>query len=113
MQKTAKKYTSPCFEVARAKVVLLATEGLENTQIAGRLDLPRQVVSKWRGRFFHEHPDGLEDRPRRRRPRSGPELLELAGVRHGQGDQFLGLDRADLPGAAGDFVEGRSVTPAQ
>jgi transposase len=66
----ARKYTSPYCEVVRAKVVLLAAEGLENTEIAQRLDLPRQIVSKWRKRFFGERLAGLESRPRRGRPGS-------------------------------------------
>ena len=66
----ARKYTSPYCDVVRAKVVLLAAEGLENTEIAQRLDLPRQIVSKWRKRFCGERLAGLESRPRRGRPSS-------------------------------------------
>ena len=54
----------------RAKIALLAAEGLENKQIAERLDLPRQIVSKWRKRFFEERLAGLEERSRRGRPRT-------------------------------------------
>ena len=68
----ARKYTSPYFEVIRAKVVLLAADGLENREIAQRLDLPRQIVSKWRKRFHEERLPGLEDRPRRGRPNLFP-----------------------------------------
>jgi hypothetical protein len=68
LRKIARKYTSPYRDVIRAKVVLLAAAGLENKKIAHRLDLPRQVVSKWRKRFFQERLAGLGDRPRRGRP---------------------------------------------
>lgn len=68
LEQMARTYTSPYCEVVRAKVVLLAARGLQNKQIAERLDLPRQVVSKWRKRFFEERLAGLEDRPRRGRP---------------------------------------------
>ena len=68
LQEIAGKYTSPYCDVIRAKVVLFAAEGLENKEIAHRLDLPRQVVSKWRKRFCQERLAGLEDRPRRGRP---------------------------------------------
>jgi transposase len=54
--------------VVRAKIVLYAAQGLDNDQIAARLDTPRQIVSKWRKRFFEERLAGLEDRPRRGRP---------------------------------------------
>lgn len=70
LRKIAGKYTSPYRDVIRAKVVLLAAEGLENKEIAHRLDLPRQVVSKWRKRFCLERLAGLEERPRRGRPGS-------------------------------------------
>jgi len=64
----ARKYTSPYYEVLRAKVILLAAEGLENKEIGERLDLPRQIVSKWRKRFFEQRLAGLQDRPRHGRP---------------------------------------------
>ena len=47
---------------------LYAAQGLRNDEIASRLDTPRQIVSKWRKRFFRERLAGLEDRPRRGRP---------------------------------------------
>ena len=68
LQEMAGRYTSPYRDVVRAKVVLFAAQGLANKQIACRLDLPRQVVSKWRKRFCQERLAGLEDRPRRGRP---------------------------------------------
>ncbi|HSZ62504.1 MAG TPA: helix-turn-helix domain-containing protein, partial [Terriglobales bacterium] len=46
-----RKYTSPYRDVIRAKIVLLAAQGLSNDVIATRLDTPRQIVSKWRKRF--------------------------------------------------------------
>ena len=52
LEAMARKYTLPYRDVVRAKVVLLAAEGLQNIEIARRLDLPRQIVSKWRKRFF-------------------------------------------------------------
>jgi transposase len=68
LEARARKYTSSYRDVVRAKIVLLAAQGLSNDQIAGRLDLPRQVVSKWRKRFFEEGFGGLQDRPRGGRP---------------------------------------------
>jgi Homeodomain-like domain len=43
-------YTSRYRDVIRAKIVLLASEGMANDAIAARLDTPRQIVSKWRRR---------------------------------------------------------------
>jgi transposase len=56
--------------VVRAKIILLAASGMENEEISERLDVPREIVSKWRKRFFRERVDGLDDRPGRGRPRS-------------------------------------------
>jgi len=60
----ARKYTSPYRDVIRAKIVLLAAERLANDAIAARLDIPRQIVSKWRKRFCLLRLPGLEDQPR-------------------------------------------------
>ncbi len=68
LQATARKYTSPYREVIRAKIVLYAAQGLDNDEIAARLDTPRQIVSKWRKRFFRERLPGLEERSRTGRP---------------------------------------------
>ena len=64
----ARKYTSPYRDVIRAKIVLYAADGLGNDEIARRLDTPRQIVSKWRKRFFEEGLAGLEERSRVGRP---------------------------------------------
>ncbi len=68
LEARARKYTSSYREVIRARIVLYATEGLSNDQIAARLDTPRQIVSKWRKRFFEQRLAGLEERERRGRP---------------------------------------------
>ena len=68
LQQMAQKYTSPYYEVVRAKAILLSAEGLENKKIGKRLDLPRQIISKWRKRFFEQRLAGLQDRPRQGRP---------------------------------------------
>ena len=68
LEEMARAYTSPYRDVVRAKIVLYAVEGLRNDEIAARLDTPRQIVSKWRKRFFEEGLAGLEERPRGGRP---------------------------------------------
>jgi transposase len=72
LESMAHKYTSPYREVIRAKIVLYAADGLDNDQIALRLDTPRQIVSKWRKRFFEEGMGGLEELPRHGRPAGFP-----------------------------------------
>ena len=64
LETRARRYTSPYRDVIRAKIVLLAAEGLGNDLIAARLDTPRQIVSKWRHRFFQDRVAGLEEQPR-------------------------------------------------
>jgi len=72
LEAIARKYTSPYCDVVRAKVVLLAAKGVENKEIGQRLGLPRQIVSKWRKRFYKQRLAGLEEQPRRGRPRDFP-----------------------------------------
>jgi hypothetical protein len=68
----AAKYTLPYFQVLRAKMILMAAEGLSNDEIANRLDTRREVVSMWRKRFFEERLAGLQERARPGRPRGFP-----------------------------------------
>jgi hypothetical protein len=80
----SRRYTSPYRDVIRAKIVLLAAQGLDNDVIAARLDTPRQIVSKWRHRFYSHRLPGLEERPRGGRP------ARFSPQRHGRG-QGAGL----------------------
>ena len=68
LEAMARKYTSPYRDVIRAKIVLYAAQGLSNEEIAHRLDTPRQIVSKWRKRFFEQRLAGLEEQSRGGRP---------------------------------------------
>ena len=79
LQRQARKYTSPYYSVIRAKMVLLAAQGLPNDQIAESLSVPRQIVSKWRKRFFEERLAGLVDEPRTGRPPVFPPSSDRAG----------------------------------
>src|SRR5512136_2195922 len=84
LEDRARQYTSPYCDVVRAKIVLLAAEGLGNDVIAGRLDLPRQIVSKWRKRFCLWRLPGLDAEPRGGRPPRFP-------PRRGRRGQSAGL----------------------
>lgn len=68
LEARVRKYTSSYRDVIRAKLVLLAAQGLSNDVIAARLDTPRQIISKWRQRFFFERGAGLAEDPRGGRP---------------------------------------------
>lgn len=90
LQRRAGCYTAPHAEVLRAKIVLLAADGLENMQIAARLDVHVGVVSRWRKRFAEEGMSG----PAAQRPAAG---VRRRGGRRGQGD---GMRAAGGPGGS-------------
>ncbi len=64
LEAIVRKYTSQYRDVIRAKIALYAANGFGNDEISARLDTPRQIVSKWRKRFFEERLGGLEEKPR-------------------------------------------------
>ncbi len=68
LESRCRQYTLPYYQVIRAKMILLAADGMGNDQIAEKLDIPRKTVSKWRKRFYEERLAGLEDQPRPGRP---------------------------------------------
>jgi len=68
LEARARRYTLPYRDVVRAKIVLMAAEGYDNDEIALRLDTRREIVSKWRKRFFEQGLAGLEEHPRGGRP---------------------------------------------
>lgn len=55
--------------VVRARIVLLAADGMSNIDIAARVGVCVDVASRWRKRFSQEGISGLADRPRPGRPR--------------------------------------------
>lgn len=81
LRQRARQYTLPYYQVLRAQMILLAAQGLQNKEIAARLNTRREVISLWRKRFFYERLKGLEERSRPGRPRAFPPR----GDRSGQG----------------------------
>ncbi len=63
LESRVRRSTSPYRDVIRAKIVLLAAQGLRNDEIAARLDTRRELVSKWRKCFFEQGLGGLADAP--------------------------------------------------
>jgi len=78
LEARVRRYTLPYRDVVRAKVVLLAAAGLDNDEIAARLDMRREIVSKWRKRFYLQGLEGLEELPRGGRPQAFPPEVVVA-----------------------------------
>jgi len=89
-------YSRPHREVQRAKLVLYAVDGLDNVEIARRLDLRPEVVGRWRKRFYEERLGGLSDRPRAGRPRRFPP----GRGRPGQGGRLRAAQGSGRPAVA-------------
>jgi len=70
LESWARRRTSAQALAQRCRIVLLAAEGLNNTEIAERLGVHRPMVRKWRSRFAEYRLDGLIDEPRPGKPRS-------------------------------------------
>ena len=69
LQRWARGRTTPMRLVRRAQIVLLASAGRQNLDIAAELDIERTVVGRWRRRFGAQGLAGLEkDAPRGGRP---------------------------------------------
>ena len=60
--------TSPRRDAERARMTLLACDGLMNTEIAARLGKHPDTVGRWRMRAFRSGVKGLRDAPRSGRP---------------------------------------------
>jgi len=69
LESLATSRTAPYRKVQRARLVLLAVEGMANTAIAREVGLSRAMVGEWRQRFLRERLSGLNDRPRPGKPR--------------------------------------------
>src|SRR4051794_26991471 len=61
----------------RSRIILSCAEGGTNGEVAERVGVGRQTVSKWRARFLTARLEGLADEPRPGRPRViGDEKIE-------------------------------------
>src|SRR4051812_213580 len=70
LESWTRRRTSAQALALRSRIVLLAADGLRNTEIADRLGIHRNVAGKWRARFLAPRLDGLTDEPRPGRPRT-------------------------------------------
>jgi transposase len=73
---------SPHSIAQRARIVLLAADGLSNVAVAERVGVNQATVVKWRKRFIAGRVEGLLDEPRPGAPRSiGDDDVEAVIVR--------------------------------
>lgn len=56
LEQIARSYTRPYYLVLRAKIILLAATGANNTEVARRLDTDRNTAGTWRGRWVAAEP---------------------------------------------------------
>src|SRR4051794_887831 len=70
LESWTRRRTSAQALALRSRIVLLAADGLSNTEVAGELGVHRNMVAKWRSRFVEHRLDGLTDEPRPGRPRT-------------------------------------------
>ncbi|WP_420870664.1 helix-turn-helix domain-containing protein [Enhygromyxa salina] len=65
----ARRQRAPYVIIVRARIVLLASQGVGTEEIARRLSVSSRTVRKWKARFADDvHMDNLEDRERSGRP---------------------------------------------
>ncbi len=99
LERRARDRGAPARVVERARIVLLAAEGLTGPQIAGRVGCTEPTVIKWRRQYAEAGLAGLEDAPRPGGPKTvltgeviseilsatvtpPPDALRAAGVTH-------------------------------
>ncbi len=85
--------TSTQQQALRARIVLLAAEGLTSTAIAATLGIARGTARTWRARFVAAGLAGLDDRPHCPPPRKyGPEVQARIVVLACQSPAEVGWD---------------------
>ena len=78
LQSVIKSPTSPVRSVERARIVLMASEGHENNEIAATLGIHRDTASRWRKRYVEKGVAGLwkDAEGRGRKPKFSKEEVE-------------------------------------
>jgi len=69
LEDVVRRATASQRDAFRARIVLLAARGFNNTQIGDKLSCTRKTARKWRNRYAESGRAGLADKPRPGRPR--------------------------------------------
>jgi transposase len=69
LERRVRARTSSQQAALRARIVLLAADGVSNTQIGATVGIARHTAQHWRNRFGAARLDGLVDRPHQPPPR--------------------------------------------
>ena len=116
LQRRAKDRAAPAKVAERARIVLLAADGLTGPQIAERTGCTEPTVIKWRRQYAESGLAGLEDAPRGGGPVTvltqeavcqilaatltpPPESLQAQGITHWSSRRAGGLAAAQRPAA--------------
>lgn len=82
LERWSKRPKTPMSIAQRARIVLLAADGLNNNVVADKVGCNQATVVKWRKRYVERGVDGLIDEPRPGAPRTiSDEAVEAVVVR--------------------------------
>src|SRR4051812_28217393 len=90
LRRWARSTAIPAGLARRARIVLLAGEGVPNAEIARRVGVSRPTVISWRQRYLEGGPAALDDRPR---PGRAPQVdeAEIVAATLNQPPEELGV----------------------
>ena len=77
LRRRARSKGAPARVVERARIVLLAANGVPGKQIAAMVGCAEGTVVTWHGRYAESGLVGLEDLPRPGKPAQLPEALRI------------------------------------
>jgi transposase len=75
LQRQVRRKGAPAREVERARIVLLAADGVPGVEIAERVGCSEPTVIRWRSRFADHGLAGLADEPRSGKPPTIPQAV--------------------------------------
>nr|WP_275588450.1 helix-turn-helix domain-containing protein [Microlunatus panaciterrae] len=80
LERLTRSSTAPASAAQRARIVLLASEGVANYVIAERVGVTRPTVNLWRSRYAARGLSGLGDEKRPGRPRTVDRAAVIAAT---------------------------------